>query len=121
MNYWLMKSEPDAFSIDTLKQKGKSDWDGVRNYQARNFMRDQMRLEDLAFFYHSSCEVPGIYGIMKVSEESHPDWTQFDKESKYYDPKATRDKPIWYLVEVSFEEKLKKPIALEELRGEKRL
>ncbi len=104
MKYWLMKSEPDVFSIQDLKRVKKNGWDGVRNYQARNFMRDEMRIGDLAFFYHSNAEPPGIAGIARVCKESHPDPTQFDKKSEYYDPKATKEKPIWFMVEVEFVE-----------------
>jgi predicted RNA-binding protein with PUA-like domain len=102
MHYWLMKSEPDEFSIDDLARAAKktSPWFGVRNYQARNFMRDQMRLGDLAFFYHSSCEVPGIAGIVEIARLAYPDATQFDRKSNYFDPKATRDNPRWFNVEV---------------------
>lgn len=119
MRYWLMKSEPETFSIDDLAAKpGKrAGWDGVRNYQARNFMRDEMRIGDLAFFYHSNAEPPGIAGIVEIVKESHPDPTQFDKKSDYYDPKATAEKPIWYMVEVKLQEKLPRLIALDELRA----
>jgi predicted RNA-binding protein with PUA-like domain len=102
MNYWLMKSEPDEFSIEDLAAAKKSPWTGIRNYQARNFMRDQMRVGDEAFFYNSSCPEPGIAGIMKVSRTAYPDATQFDPESKYYDPKSTQDKPRWVHVDVAF-------------------
>ena len=121
MRYWLMKSEPDVFSIDHLEKKKVSGWDGVRNYQARNFMRDDMKLGDLAFLYHSSCEVPGIAGIMSVVKESHPDPTQFDKKSDYYDPKATKEKPIWFMVELKFVEKLPNLLPLTELKSQKPL
>jgi len=121
MNYWLMKSEPDTFSIDNLAEKKRSGWDGVRNYQARNFMRDNMKINDLILFYHSSCEVPGIAGIAKVSKESHPDPTQFDKKSDYYDPKSTLENPRWFMVEVEFVEKLKRVITLTELKQNKAL
>src|SRR6266581_6094555 len=94
--YWLMKSEPDVFSIGDLKKKGSIPWDGVRNYTARNFMRDRMKKGDEIFFYHSSCPQPGIAGLMKVAEESRPDPTQFDAKSKYFDPKATPTSPRWY-------------------------
>lgn len=121
MNYWLMKSEPETFSIDHLEKKNKSGWDGVRNYQARNFMRDQMKKNDLIFFYHSSCEIPGIVGIAKVSKESHPDPTQFIKESDYYDPKSTKENPRWFMVEVEFLEKFNAIITLNDLKKTKGL
>src|SRR5258706_8875757 len=100
--YWLMKSEPDEFSIEDLaKAKDKTTpWFGVRNYQARNYMRDQMQVGDGVLFYHSSCEVPGIAGIAKVASASHPDHSQFDRKSPYHDPKAKRDEPRWMLVDV---------------------
>ena len=120
MNYWLMKSEPDVFSIQDLRKKGKSGWDGVRNYQARNYMRDQMRLGDLIFFYHSNAEPPGIAGIAKVSKESHPDPTQFEKKSEYYDPKSTKEMPIWFMVEVEFEREFPL-ISLERLKANSQL
>lgn len=116
-----MKSEPDVFSIDNLKQKQKSGWDGVRNYQARNYMRDEMKLGDLVLFYHSSCDVPGVAGLAKVSKESHPDPSQFDKKSEYYDPKATFENPRWFMVEVEFVEKFEQVITLIELKKHKEL
>ncbi|HSJ49359.1 MAG TPA: EVE domain-containing protein [Gammaproteobacteria bacterium] len=118
MNYWLMKSEPDVFGIDHLKaMPGKTEhWDGVRNYQARNMMRDQMKKGDLVFFYHSNCEVPGIVGIAKVVKEGYPDHTAFDPETKYYDPKSDPENPRWYMVDVKFQRKLKRTISLAELK-----
>ena len=119
MNYWLMKSEPDAFSIDDLKAKpDKTEhWDGVRNYQARNMMRDQMKKGDLVFFYHSNCQVPGIVGIAQVVREGYPDHTALDPESKYYDPKSDPDNPRWYMVDVKFKRKFKHTISLEQLKA----
>ena len=114
--YWLMKSEPDAFSIDDLQQAGTEPWNGVRNYQARNFMRDGMRVGDGVLFYHSNCKVPGIAGIARVASNAYPDDTQFDHKSPYYDPKATREEPRWMLVDVAFERKFGQVIALEEIR-----
>ena len=118
MHHWLMKSEPDAFSIDDLKKRPKKTeaWDGVRNYQARNFMRDGMRVGDQAFCYHSSCEVPGIYGLMEVASAAYPDPSQFDKKSKYYDAAATREEPRWFLVDMRYLRHLKTPITLDRLR-----
>ncbi|MGE3262441.1 MAG: EVE domain-containing protein [Bacteriovoracia bacterium] len=121
MKYWLMKCEPDLFSIEDLRKKKKTAWDGVRNYQARNYMRDDMKKGDLVFFYHSNAEPTGIAGIAKISQESHPDPTQFDKKSDYYDPKATKEKPIWFLVEVEFVEAFSEVITLAQLRAEKAL
>lgn len=102
MRYWLMKSEPDVFSIDDLAARPRQTepWTGVRNYQARNFMRDEMRVGDRAFFFHSSCPEPGIAGIVEVARAAYPDATQFDRKSEYYDPKAARDNPRWVHVDV---------------------
>ncbi|WP_355581925.1 EVE domain-containing protein [Xanthomonas cannabis] len=114
--YWLMKSEPDTFSIDDLERVGTEPWNGVRNYQARNFMRDGMQVGDGVFFYHSNCKVPGIVGIAKVASTAYPDDTQFDSKSDYHDPKSTREDPRWMLVDVAFERKLKRTIALDEIK-----
>ena len=114
--YWLMKSEPDAFSIDDLQRVGTEPWNGVRNYQARNFMRDGMKVGDGVLFYHSNAKVPGIAGIARVASAAYPDDTQFDPKSPYYDPKATREQPRWFLVDVAFERKLGRVIALEEIK-----
>ncbi|MBN8894958.1 MAG: EVE domain-containing protein [Rhodanobacter sp.] len=118
MNHWLMKSEPDAFSIDDLKRKKREPWDGVRNYQARNFMRDGMRPGDQVFFYHSNCTVPGIVGIAEVATDAYPDPSQFDPKSKYFDPGSSRDNPRWMLVDVKFVKKLKRTISLDELKND---
>jgi predicted RNA-binding protein with PUA-like domain len=117
MHYWLMKSEPDEFGIDDLVRAAKktTPWFGVRNYQARNFMRDEMRLGELALFYHSSCEVPGIAGIVEIARLAYPDATQFDHQSEYFDPKATRDKPRWFNVDVRLVKKTRL-VPLSELR-----
>jgi predicted RNA-binding protein with PUA-like domain len=119
MNYWLMKSEPDVFGIDDLaKMPNQTEhWDGVRNYQARNMMRDQMKVGDQVFFYHSNTKVPGIVGVMKVVREGYPDHTAFDPEQKYYDPKSDPEKPRWFMVDVKFVRKLGRTISLEELKG----
>ena len=117
MRYWLMKSEPDEFSIDDLASapKRSTPWFGVRNYQARNFMRDQMTVGDLAFFYHSSCPEPGIAGIVRVSKPAYPDASQFDRKSPYYDPKSKRDAPRWLNVDVTLVKKTRL-VPLAELR-----
>lgn len=117
MRYWLMKSEPSTFSIDDLAAaRAKTDhWDGVRNYQARNFMRE-MKRRDQAFFYHSNCPEPGIIGIVEIACEGYPDSTAFDRRSPYYDPKSTPDKPRWYMVDVRFMRRLRRLISLEELK-----
>ncbi|AOY66895.1 EVE domain-containing protein [Xanthomonas perforans] len=114
--YWLMKSEPDTFSIDDLERVGTEPWNGVRNYQARNFMRDGMQVGDGVFFYHSNCKVPGIVGIAKVASAAYPDDTQFDPSSDYHDPKSTREDPRWMLVDVAFERKLARTISLDEIK-----
>ena len=114
--YWLMKSEPDAFSIDDLQRVGTEPWNGVRNYQARNFMRDGMRVGDGVMIYHSNCKVPGIAGLARVASIAYPDETQFDPKSHYFDAKASREQPRWFLVDVAFERKLGRVIALEEIK-----
>ena len=123
MKYWLMKSEPNEFSIDDLKEQPKQTehWDGVRNYQARNFMRDDMKIGDQVFFYHSNCDEPGIVGIAEVAKEAYPDFTAWDPKSKYYDPKSTPENPRWYMVDVRYKRKLKRVIPLAELKERKPL
>jgi len=116
MQYWLIKSEPESYSIDDLKRDKKTPWSGVRNFQARNFMRDQMKIGDLALFYHSSVSPPGIAGIAKVASAPYPDPTQFDTKSPYYDPRASKEKPIWFLVDFSFIKKFKHMLPLQELK-----
>ena len=118
MSYWLMKSEPDVFGIDDLYALPKKTdmWEGVRNYQARNMMRDDMRTGELAFFYHSNCKEPGIAGIMKIVRRGYPDFTAFDPDAKYFDPKSDPDNPRWYMVDVRFVRKLKRVITLSELK-----
>lgn len=121
MAYWLMKSEPHAYSIDDFKRDKRMHWDGVRNYQARNMMRDDMEIGDEIFFYHSNCKEPGIVGIMKVASEPYPDPVQFDKKSRYYDPKSSKEEPRWILVDVAFVRKLKRNITLTEMKAQKSL
>ena len=118
MAYWLMKSEPDAFSIDDLERVGTEPWDGIRNYQARNMIRDEMKPGDQAFFYHSNTKVPGIVGIMEIVSEPKPDPTAFDPDEKYYDPKSDPDKPRWYLVDVKYVRHTKRVIPLTELKAD---
>ena len=115
-NYWLLKTEPDTFSIDDLKKVKKEDWTGVRNFQARNFMRDGMQVGDECFFYHSSCEVPGIAGLCRISKVNVVDKLQFDKKSEYFDPKSKTEKPTWICVEVEFVKKFDKVISLTEIK-----
>jgi predicted RNA-binding protein with PUA-like domain len=122
MNYWLMKSEPGVFGIDDLAQAPNrtAAWWGVRNYQARNFMRDQMNVGDRVFFYHSSCPEPGIAGTARVSKRAYADETQFDRKSEYFDPKASRDHPRWFNVDVTLVKKTR-VIGLPELRSHPQL
>jgi predicted RNA-binding protein with PUA-like domain len=120
MRYWLFKSEPSTYGIDHMARDKTTAWHGVRNYQARNFMRDQMKVGDRAFFYHSACEEPGITGIVEVSAPAHPDETQFDKKSDYYDAASTPDAPRWVNVDLKFVKKTPL-VSLTELRGHKRL
>ncbi len=115
--YWLLKSEPDEFSIDALAKVTSEPWSGVRNYQARNFMRDGMQVGDGILFYHSNCAEPGVVGIAEVATEAHPDPTQFNKRSDYYDPASKPEEPRWLLVDVRFKRKLKRTITLNELKG----
>jgi len=118
MNYWLLKSEPVAFSIDDLSNcPGQKDhWDGIRNYQARNFMRDDMRKGDLALFYHSSCPEPGVAGICEIVSEPYPDHTAFDPSSKYFDAGSDPENPRWVMVDVKFRRKTKRLIGLQEIK-----
>jgi predicted RNA-binding protein with PUA-like domain len=121
MAYWLMKSEPSIYGIDELARDGKCSWEGVRNYQARNYMRDGMQPGDLALFYHSSCATPAVVGVMEVTRAAYPDPAQFDERSPYYDPASPRDVPRWVAVDVKFVRKLGQPIPLERLKADKRL
>lgn len=118
--YWLMKSEPEGYGIEHLKRDERTAWNGVRNFQARNYMRE-MRIGDQVLFYHSNCKIPGVYGIAKVVKEAYPDPTQFDPKSDYYDKRATEAKPIWDLVDIEFMKKLKEPVSLVEIRANESL
>ena len=115
--YWLMKSEPDTFSIDDLQRVRTEPWNGVRNYQARNFMRDGMKVGDGVLFYHSNTAVPGIAGLATIASEAYPDPTQFDAKSDYYDGKSSREDPRWLLVDVAFERKFERVIPLDEIKA----
>ncbi|WP_036247946.1 EVE domain-containing protein [Methylobacter sp. BBA5.1] len=123
MNYWLMKSEPDAFGIDDLYNKPDrtEHWDGVRNYQARNMMRDEMKLGDRVFFYHSNCDVPGIVGTMEVVREGYPDFTAFDPDDKHFDSKSDPNLPRWFMVDVRHVKTLSRTITLQELKQKEEL
>jgi predicted RNA-binding protein with PUA-like domain len=118
MKRWLFKSEPETFGIDHLAKRPKQTepWDGVRNYQVRNMLRDEIKVGDKAFFYHSNCTPPGIVGIIEVVKAGYPDHTQFNPESKYYDPKSTPENPRWFLVDVRFVKKFDRMFTLEELK-----
>ena len=118
MNCWLMKSEPDVFGIAHLAKSPQrtASWTGVRNYQVRNLLRDEIKKKDLALFYHSSCPEPGVYGVMEVSGAAHPDLSQFDPNDEYYDAKSTREDPRWYAVDVTLTEVFEHPVLLQELR-----
>lgn len=118
MQYWLFKTEPDAFSIDDLANMPNQTehWDGIRNYQARNFLRDQIKLGDQVFIYHSSCKDVGIVGLAEVVKEGYPDHTQFDPEAKYYDPKSPTDNPRWYMVDIEFKQKFAQILSLKTIK-----
>ncbi len=120
-SHWLMKSEPDVYSIDDLARDGSTTWEGVRNFTARNFMRDGMKLGDLVLYYHSNAEPSGVAGIAKVSKLAYPDPTQFVKKSPYFDETAKKDDPRWLMVEVAFVEKFPKLVSLEALKKDKAL
>ena len=122
MNHWLMKSEPTTFGIDDLAKapRRRSHWDGVRNYQVRNMIRDEMEKGDLAFFYHSSCEVPGIYGITRIVRESYPDPTAFDPRHAHFDAKSDPAAPTWFMVDIELVKRFDAPVTLEQLKGNAR-
>ena len=115
-HYWLMKSEPAVFSIDDLQRDGSTAWDGVRNYQARNFMRDEMQVDDKVLFYHSNAEPPGVAGVARVSRTAYPDATAQDPKHPAYDPRATADRPIWVMVDVVFVEKFPRFVTLNQIK-----
>ena len=121
MQYWLMKSEPDTYSIDDLQSFGVDHWDGIRNYQVRNFFRDQMQVGDQAFFYHSNCKVPGIVGTMEIVSKAYPDHTAFDPSEKYFDSKSDPENPRWLMVDVHYIRHLDRMITLGELRLQKQI
>ena len=123
MNHWILKSEPDVFSFADLKKRPRrtEPWNGVRNYQVRNFMRDGMKVGDLGLFYHSSCEIPGVVGVVRISGGARPDPSQFDPKSEYYDKASKKEDPRWLLVDVAWAADLKRPVPLGELRAETRL
>lgn len=116
MNYWLFKTEPDVFGIDNLRKEKQAPWDGVRNYTARNYLRDNVKLGDIVLIYHSSCKITGIAGIADVIKPGYPDPAQFKPESDYYDPKATEDKPRWFCVDVAFRKKFDTVLPLKTIK-----
>lgn len=117
MKYWLMKTEPNVYSIDDLEKDGREPWDGIRNYQARNFMRDDMEIGDLVLFYHSNAKPPGVAGIARVCSKPYPDPTAFESKSKYFDPKSSEANPTWILIDVEFVSKFNDIISLDDIRG----
>ena len=121
MQYWLMKSEPDTYSIDDLQSFGVDHWDGIRNYQVRNFFRDQMQVGEQAFFYHSNCKEPGIVGTMEIVSKAYPDHTAFDPSEKYFDSKSDPENPRWLMVDVRYIRHLDRMIMLGELRQQKQI
>ncbi|MCB1054562.1 MAG: EVE domain-containing protein [Acidobacteria bacterium] len=116
--YWLVKSEPESYSLDDLERDGKTLWDGVRNYQARNFMRDDMKLGDGVLYYHSNEKPPAVVGLARVAREAYPDPSQFDPKSDYHDPKATPEAPRWVVVDIEFVERLARPVSLDEMKAD---
>ncbi len=121
IQHWLMKTEPENYSIDHLKQDKKTYWSGVRNYQARNFMRDQMKIGDLALYYHSNADPSGVAGIARICARAHADFTAWDPKDVHFDPKSTPQNPIWMMVDIEFIEKFPHFVSLDELRREPRL
>lgn len=121
MNHWLLKTEPSSYSIDDLKRDGQTFWNGVRNYQARNFMRDEMKVGDLVLVHHSNADPSGIVGIAKIVKAGYPDFTAWDSKSKYFDPSSSPEKPVWYMVDVAFVEKFKQILSLEFLKKHSKL
>lgn len=118
MNFWLMKSEPESYSVDRLEREGKTFWDGVRNYQARNFMMNDMKKGDKVLFYHSNTAEPAVVGLAEVcAEKSVPDHTAWEKGGRYYDPKSTPERPIWFMTEIKFTEKFARPVTLREIKA----
>ena len=121
MRYWLMKSEPSCYSIDDLANDKKTCWDGVRNYQARNFLRDEIKKGDTVFYYHSNTKPPGIVGLAEVIKDGYPDSTAFDKNEDHYDPKSKPENPTWFMVDIKFLRKLKEPLSLDMLKADPKL
>ena len=121
MNYWLMKCEPSAYSISDLKRDKKTSWEGVRNYQARNLLRDEIKAGDMALFYHSNAEPSGVAGLMKIARSGYPDHFAFDSKHKYFDPRSQADKPVWFMVDVEFVEQFDEILPLATIKEDKKL
>lgn len=121
MNYWLMKSEPSVFSFEDMKKAGTTCWNGVRNYQARNFMRDDMKKGDLVLFYHSNTDEPHVAGLCEIISDGYPDYTAFDPESENYDPRTSEEKPAWYMVDVKYKQDLRRSVTLNEIKNNEKL
>lgn len=119
--YWLFKSEPEVYSIDDLAKEKKTFWDGVRNYQARNFLRDEIKSGDQVLFYHSNIEPTGVFGICEVVKDGYPDHTALDPESNHFDPKSNPQNPAWFMVDIKFVKKFSKPVTLEEIKANPKL
>ena len=119
--HWLIKSEPDVFSIDDLAKSKTTHWDGVRNYQARNFIRDEIKIGDKVIFYHSNAEPPAAVGICEIIKEAHPDFSAFDPEDSHYDPKSKKDSPTWFMFNVKFVKKFSRPVSITEIKANKKL
>lgn len=121
MNHWLLKSEPDCFSIDDLASEKTTFWDGVRNYQARNFIRDDMQVGDRVLFYHSNAKPPGVAGTATIVTAGYPDFTAFDPQHDHFDPKSKQDNPTWMMVDIKFDQKFQRLLSLEELKANPKL
>ncbi len=119
--HWLIKSEPDVFSIDDLAKSKTTHWDGVRNYQARNFIRDEIKIGDKVIFYHSNAEPPAAVGICEIIKEAYPDFSAFDPEDSHYDPKSKKDSPTWFMFNVKFVKKFSRPVSITEIKANKKL
>lgn len=121
MKYWIFKSEPSTYSIDDMMRDVTTYWNGVRNYQARNFLRDDVKIGDQVLFYHSSCEVPAVVGLCEVVKNGYPDFTAFDPKSEYFDPKSKIDEPTWFMVDIKFVKKFENPVTLQNIKSNPKL
>lgn len=121
MKYWIFKSEPSTYSIDDMMRDVTTYWNGVRNYQARNFLRDDVKIGDQVLFYHSSCEVPAVVGLCEVVKNGYPDFTAFEPKSEYFDPKSKIDEPTWFMVDIKFVKKFRNPVTLQNIKSNPKL